>query len=77
MIVTWMFRKNAIAGRNREPPLDYKAAMEVGSAILQKNGYSHLANLCGGDPYMTRGSKDDEIRRLKEKVKAGFVFFGK
>ena len=51
-----------------EPPLGYKEAMEMVTAVLQKNGYSHLANLCGVDPYLTRNSRNDEIRQLKEKV---------
>lgn len=51
-----------------EPPLDYKEAMEMVSSVMQKNGHSHLHNLCGVDPYLTRSSKNEEIRLLKEKV---------
>ena len=51
-----------------EPPLDYKEAMEMVSSVMQKNGHSHLSNLCGVDPYLTRNSKNEEIRQLKEKV---------
>ena len=51
-----------------EPPLDYKEAMDMVSSVMQKNGHSHLSNLCGVDPYLTRNSKNEEIRQLKEKV---------
>ena len=42
--------------------------MEMVSSVMQKKGLSHLSNLCGVDPYLTRSSKIEEIRLLKEKV---------
>ena len=52
-----------------EPPIEYREAMEVVTAVLQKNGHSHLANLCGVDPYLTRNSRNEEIKQLKDKVR--------
>ena len=48
--------------------MDYKEAMEMVSTVMQKNGHSHLSNLCGVDPYLTKNSRTEEIRLLKEKV---------
>ena len=65
----YVSRKNAIRGRQLEPPIEYKEAMEVVTAVLQKNGHSHLSNLCAVDPYLTRNSRNEEIKQLKEKVR--------
>ena len=48
--------------------MDYKEAMEMVSTVMQKNGHSHLSNLCGVDPYLTKNSRTEEIRLLKEEV---------
>ena len=66
-------RKNAIRGRQLEPPMDYKEAMEMVSTVMQKNGHSHLSNLCGVDPYLTKNSRTEEIRLLKEKVSQSVI----
>ena len=70
-------RMNAIKGRARDPPLSHKEAMDITSSVLAKNGVSHNANLSAFDPYATKHSMEEKVKKLEEKVRMYFRVIGK
>ena len=68
------FRKNEVAGRKKESPLDIKSAMDVANASLIKAGIHPMnTNILGVEPYSgSRQSdmeeKDQEVKKLRIEV---------